>query len=217
MGDGAVVSHSPAAGLFEFIGFPARGTEVSVPRSRRRARGITVHRPMSLTRVDITVVDSIPVTTPARTLIDLAACVDADVLEDALDDALRRGLVSLPRLRWRMRELGARRALTNLVAARAHGGVTESRLEARMLRALRAAALPKPKIQHRIGHYRVDFAYPELRIAIECDGYQYHSSRRSFDADRARRNALTRLGWTVLHVTWSDVQDVVDTLAAMLA
>jgi very-short-patch-repair endonuclease len=171
---------------------------------------------MSLAEVDVTVVDAIPVTTPARTLIDLATCVDRDALEEALDDALRRRLVSLPKLRWRMKELGARKVLTRLVDERAHG-VTESNLEIRVLRALRAAGLPKPVIQHRIGRYRVDLAYPDARIAIECDGYQFHSGRHAFDSDRARRNVLTAMKWTVLHATWTDVEQLVGTVAALIA
>src|SRR5207245_4356318 len=130
-----------------------------VPRKRDGALAHPVHRPRSWSSVDLTVVDGIPVTTAARTLIDLAGIVDADVLEEALDDALRRGLVTVRRLRWRMAEVGARRVLTDFVDARAGGRVTESTLETRFLRALRKAGLPKPIAQHRIGHYRVDFAY----------------------------------------------------------
>jgi very-short-patch-repair endonuclease len=216
MGDRAVISHAPAGALFQLPGLPPRGVEVSVPRGRRRIRGITFHRPMSLEKVDVTAIDAIPVTTPARTLIDLATCVDRDRLEEALDDALRRRLVSLPKLRWRIKELGARKLLTKLVEERAHG-VTESNLEIRVLRAIRAAGLPKPVIQHRIGRYRVDLAYPEDRVAVECDGYQFHSGRRAFDADRERRNVLTAMKWTVLHATWTDVEQLVETLAALIA
>jgi very-short-patch-repair endonuclease len=217
MGEGAVVSHRSAAALFEMVGFPERFVEMTVPRSCRRAPdGIAVHRTAALTRADVTVVDAIPVTTPARTLVDLATCIDRDTLEEALDDALRRRLVSLPTLRRRGAALGARKILTQLVEQREHG-VPESRLETRVLRAIRAARLPKPVIQHRVGPYRVDFAYPTHYIAIECDGYKYHSSRRSFDADRARGNALLRAGWTVLRVTWSDIDDLIVTLRALIA
>ena len=89
MGDGAVVSHGPAAGLFSLSGFPQRGVEVSVPRDRRRARGITCHRPMTLAKVDVTVVAAIPVTTPERTLIDLASMLPPEQLEGTLDEFLR--------------------------------------------------------------------------------------------------------------------------------
>ena len=165
--------------------------------------------------MDIVVVDGIRVTSPARTLIDVAPCVGVDVLEEALDDALRRELVSLRFLRRRAEQLGARKVLKDLVGAR-DGRVPESSLETRLLRALRAAGLPKPAVQHRIGRYRVDFAYVDARLAIECDGYRYHSGRRAFDDDRARQNALTATGWRVLRVTWPQLRDgPEDVLAAI--
>lgn len=215
-GPGAVISHVAAAALLG-LGFEEGVVQMSVPRGRRRAYGHEVHRPMSLPDVDVTVLDGIPVTTPVRTLIDLATCVDAEVLEDALDDALRRGLARLPTLRRRMTALGARRVLTKVVEERARYGVTESPLERRVLRALLEARLTRPAIQYRIGRFRVDLAYVEARIAIECDGYKFHSGRRAFDDDRARRNVLTAQGWTVLHATSTNIAEVVETVRAMIS
>jgi len=211
-GLGAVVSHRAAAALWGFLGFEPP-IELSVPRQRRRAHTHLVHRPMSLPDVDVITVDAIPVTTPARTLIDIAGCVDADVLEEALDDALRRRLVSVARLRWRLRDLGpagrrGARVLGDLLDARAGvARVPESGFETRLLRVLRAAGLPTPVVQHRIGAYRVDFAYPYARVAIEADGFRWHSTRLQWDRDRTRRNALTTMGWTVIHVTWVQLRD----------
>jgi len=213
---GGVISHTAAAALHELIGFKPGRIELIVPRKRERALPHRVHRPRYLDKIDVMTVDAIPVTRPARTLIDLATCLDRDRLEEVLDDALRRRLVSLPKLRWRMGELGARKVLKQLVEERAHG-VTESNLEIRVLRALRAAGLPKPVVQHPIGRYRVDLAYPDARIAIECDGYQFHSGRQRFDADRSRRNVLTAMKWTVLHATWTDVEQLVATVAALIS
>jgi len=95
-GEGAVVSHCAAAALWGFPGFLARIVELSVPRGRQRAHRGTVHRPVSLAAVDVTTIDAIPVTTVARTLIDIAACVPPEVVEEALDDVLRRELVTIP-------------------------------------------------------------------------------------------------------------------------
>jgi len=145
-GTGAVISHRAAAALWELPGFSPGTIELIVPRKRERARGHVVHRPLALPRADVTVVDAIPVTTPGRTLVDLAGCVNADVLEEALDDALRRRLVSLARMRWQLRESGGRRGigvLAKMVCA-CDGGVPESSLETRLLRALRAPACRSP-------------------------------------------------------------------------
>jgi very-short-patch-repair endonuclease len=219
-GVGAVISHRAAAALWELIGFAPGVIELIVPRKRERAHDHIVHRPRSLQKIDVTIRDGIPVTSLARTLIDLATCTPRDALEEALDDALRCGL-SLARLRWRMSELGARRVLTDLVDVRARGDVTESTFETRFLRALRGAGLPKPVAQHRIGNYRVDFAYVDARVVIECDGFRWHAGRRRFDGDRARNNVLTTKGWRVLHVTWPQLRDrpheITDSLRALLS
>jgi very-short-patch-repair endonuclease len=168
--------------------------------------------------VDVTALDSIPVTTPARTLLDIAGTTAADAVEDALDDALRRKLVSLSRLRWRLRETGRSgrpgvAVLGRLIAARTDtSSVPQSVFETRLLRLLKQGALPDPIIQHEIRDRGrliaiVDFAFPESRIAIEAEGYRWHAGRLRWEHDLARRNSLTGLGWRVLHVTWSDVAD----------
>ena len=86
----------------------------------------------------------------------------------------------------------------------------ESPLERRFLKLVRAAGLPEPTAQHEIYAEdklvaRVDFAYPELRLGIEVDGYQWHSGRRRWARDLVRRNELTTLRWKVLHITFEDV------------
>jgi very-short-patch-repair endonuclease len=169
-----------------------------------------------LPRVDVTLVDAIPVTTPERTFIDIASLVSREQLEEALDDALRRRLVRLVRLRWRLDEVGGNRAgtgiLRRLIAARAdHPTVPQSVLETKVLRVLRAAGLPAPELQYEVKDRGrllavVDFAYLPAKVAIEADGVRWHSSRRSVDHDRARRNRLTKLGWLVVHVTWAELE-----------
>ena len=76
---------------------------------------------------------------------------------------------------------------------------------------MQRAGLPPPVSQYEIRDQgkllaRVDFAYPEAMVAIEADGYRYHSGKVSWQRDRIRRNALTTRGWRVLHVTWDDLQ-----------
>jgi len=78
-------------------------------------------------------------------------------------------------------------------------------LEPRFARLLKGAGLPMATFQHRLGRYEIEFAYPDLMLAIEVDGYGPHASRRAFQHDRDRQNALVGLGWTVLRFTWADV------------
>ncbi|MEX2555188.1 MAG: DUF559 domain-containing protein [Actinomycetota bacterium] len=173
---------------------------------------------------DITGIDGIPVTTPARTLLDLPTVVPERVVERALDDALRRRLVTLRFLdSWlqdphRKRHRGWR-ALRRLVDARMDRGITESHLEDDFLRLVRAADLPQPRIQYilRDGDRfiaRLDFAYPEQRVAIEVDGFRYHADRRAFDDDRARANAIQAMGWLVLRITAKHLEEAPDDVVA---
>ncbi|HEV2757425.1 MAG TPA: DUF559 domain-containing protein [Actinomycetota bacterium] len=157
-------------------------------------------------------------TTPARTLLDLGAVEPVDKVEAALDGALRTGLVSLPRLRWFVSAYGGRGTrgtgtIKRLFAARPTGYVPpHSPLEAKVWKLIVDAGLPLPVRQHevRVGRQfiaRVDLAYPDLRVAVEADGYRWHSGRREWSRDLTRRNRLTALGWRVLHVTHEDVQE----------
>jgi very-short-patch-repair endonuclease len=192
---------------------------------RPRLAGVTVHQ-LIVAPVDRTVVDAIPVTTLARTLLDLAAVCEPEHLEEVLDEALRRGLVSISRLRWRLEQLGRRPGSTSmrrLLAARSDGEATpQSVLETRFLRSIRRAKLPIPERQHRIRDNgrvmaTVDFAYPQALIAIEIDGYRSHSGKTAWQRDLARRNAVAKLGWRVLHLTAEDLERRRDAVAETIA
>lgn len=230
-GKGTVISHRAAAALWRLAGFEARLVELTVPRSRRRAEPGIIHR-HPLFRADVATVEAIPVTTPARTLIDLASVVPQEAVEEAMDDALRRGMVSIPLLRRRLNEIGrpgrpgvamTRRLLDSRDPAES---APESVFERRLLRALLRAGLPTPVLQHEIRDGGrlvavVDFAYPDARLAIEADGYRWHSGRIRWDHDRARRNQLTLLGWRIIHITWTDLTrrpwTMIDAVARALA
>lgn len=213
----AAVSHRAAAALWGIADAPTSPPEVSVEGEARRPPGIIVHRVGSLPAVDRTVVDAIPVTTVSRTLIDLASVEPLEVVEEALDEALRRDLVTIKRIMWRIEQLAKRgrpgieamRALVEARDPRTPG--PDSRFERRFLRVLTSAGLPPPAMQHRVRLGRsfaaIDFAYPDLLVAIETDGYRAHSGRARWEHDRARANALTAAGWVIVRVTWRDLTD----------
>jgi very-short-patch-repair endonuclease len=103
-----------------------------------------------------------------------------------------------------------------------HHDETESGLEMRVLRAIVAAGLPEPEQQYRVQvgdrWRRIDLAYPNLKLAIEVDGWMHHGARSAFDADRARENELEIIGWDRLHFTSAFTDEQVgDTVAAKLA
>lgn len=213
-GAGSVISHRAAARLGALDRFKNARVEVSVNRKRNRSRSskVRIHwLAEPIPEEDVTTIDGIPVTKPARTVLDLASTEPERTVERCLDDALRRRLVSLSFLEgWladprRARHRGAA-VLRRLVEVRATRGVTESPLEARALTLLREAGLPIPMLQYVVeeqGRFvaRLDLAYPEKRVALEIDGFRFHDTRESFDAERARGNELQAIGWKVLRIT----------------
>src|SRR6266542_5477486 len=105
----AAVSHQAAAALWELEGCPSDRVELSTVSTRKsRVPWITLHRVGTLDRADVTSLGPIPVTTPTRTLADLCGVLNPDAVERALDDALRRNLTSMPRLRWAAQRLSGR-------------------------------------------------------------------------------------------------------------
>ncbi len=230
-GEGAAISHRAAAAVRRFVGFEEGHLELTVPRTRRRAGPGIVHR-HALSRADVTTVDGIPVTTPARTLIDLASVAPREAVEEAMDDAMLRGLVSLPYLRRRLAAIARRGrpgvvAMGRLLDSRDPSmAVPESVFERRLLRTLLGAGHPAPVPQYevRMGDRLIavlDYAYPEARLAIDADGHRWHSGRVRWDRDRTRRNRLTLLGWRIIHVTWTDLTShpatVIDIVGKALA
>jgi very-short-patch-repair endonuclease len=220
-GDGTAASHRSAAALWALPDFTSDLIELSTPRDLRARGGWPLlHRVTDFGPADIVLVVGIPVTSPARTLLDLsglASLLGRAIVEAALDDALRRGLTSLSRLRWTAGRVGGRgkpgtSLFKELLRQRSRGYIPPaSELESQLVRGLREANLPPPRRQHEIRERgkllaRVDLAYPDSLLAIEADGYRYHSGRAAWQHDRTRRNALTSRGWRILHVTWDDLQ-----------
>jgi very-short-patch-repair endonuclease len=221
------VAFRSAAVLRGWAVFKGDPVEILVPRTRNRrgGRGVVVRSARQpLLDEDITTVEGIPVTIPARTLLDLAAIEPEEVLERFLDDALRRRVVSLRSLQRSLQDPRrgrhrGRAQLQRLVDARISLGVTESPLESHVLKALKKAGLPIPKLQYEVRDgdrfvARLDFAYPEQRLAIEADGFRYHADRRAFDGDRARANELQARGWLILRVTSKHLQEDPEGVAA---
>lgn len=218
-GDGAYASHQTAGLLWKLEGIQDEIVHITVPGRRRvRVRDLAVHRPVLSTGRDVTRIGTIPVAVPARTIIDLAGVLNATQLEDALDDALRRGLLDRKALLERLRSMprNGRRGLPVLEAllrARVGEPITGSSLESRFRRLLQSAGLPEPVSQHEIRDNdgslvaRVDFAYLDASLAIEIDGYRYHSGRKSWERDRARQNRLVELGWMPLRITYRQIDD----------
>jgi very-short-patch-repair endonuclease len=213
-GHGSLISHGTAAALWGMDGARTGKVELWVPLPRDpRHELVIVHRGQRLDRADRTMLGPIPITTPVRTLIDVSARLEDARLLNAMEDAIRRGLVKADRLAARLAALrhsgrpGAGR-LAELLAAR-HGPALESQLEARVWLLLQRSGLPLPQRQYWVSlagrRYRLDFAWPELRVGLECDGWEHHGRRSAFAPDRARLAEFASARWHVLPVTWQAV------------
>ena len=222
---GGIASHSAAATLLNLDGVDERALEVTTDRRLKSPEpSVLIHRCRQLPP-DSTAVDGIPTTSATRTLFDLAGDLAPAELELAMEDALRRGLTSLPRLRWCLTTMGGqgRRGTasmrTVLSAYEAQATPTDSAFEARLHQLLRSADLPLPRRQFEINDGdrligRADFAYPLERVVIEAVSFRWHSGRAAWSRDQGRWNAFIVAGWRVLNVTWEDLttrpQEVVD-------
>jgi hypothetical protein len=180
-GKGAAASHRTAAALWDLDGFRKGLPEITTPRALgSRHQGVRVHARVRLPKQDITILDAIPVTKPARTIVDLAAVVPREAVEQALDAALRTSKTSLREIRSKAEELAApgrkgTALLRQVLADRVPGErPVESVLERKLLRVLKSRGLPRPTTQHLVYDRgvpvaRLDFAYPAQKIGIEAD------------------------------------------------
>jgi very-short-patch-repair endonuclease len=191
-GAGARLGYRSAAALWSMTR-AWRGDPDVIGRSGKERAGISWHRTRSLPRSDVTRHFGIPVTTPARTLIDLAAVVDFDTLEGALAEAQIRGLIRPATL--------IPRATGALARALGMTEPTRSRLERAFRRFIREHDLTPPVINGFVEGFEVDAHWPHARLVVEVDGWRFHSSRQAFEDDRERDAILQEKGWRVVRVT----------------
>jgi very-short-patch-repair endonuclease len=176
---------------------------------------VIIHRgPLPAT--DVTVKDGIRVTTPARTLIDLADVLPRRQLERALDEAAYLRL-DLSDLRPRPGRRGS--AVLAEVLNRHGAGSTRTRseLEERMLSLCDRFRLPTPEVNATVEGYTVDFAWHEARLIVETDGWAAHGTRSAFERDRRRDADLVAAGWRVLRVTYVQLEREPEWVAERIA
>ena len=212
-GPGAVLSHRDAAGLHGLR--PANHERVDVSSMRRmrgRMPGIEIHHTTVQGPLDVTVIRSIPVTTVARTLVNLAGIVPKDQLAKALSRAELGNVLDVRAIervleRTRQRRGPGHAAIREALAHQADHGptLTRSELEDRFVALLDAYRLPRSKMNFHVEGFEVDACWPERRLVVELDGYIYHRDKPAFQRDREKGNALTQAGWTLLRYTYDDV------------
>ncbi|CAN5142722.1 hypothetical protein BH24ACT1_BH24ACT1_01590 [soil metagenome] len=215
-GPGAVASHRSAARLHQLRATVSSRPEVTVPGTRLpRHRGILLHRSDLLEAPDVTSVGRVPVTTIPRTLLDLGAVLPFEVVELAAQDAIIQERISAVDLICVLERVGKRgrrgtAALRAVVRASLPRTGIESILELDLQRLVDACPVPRPVLQHEIlvaggKRFRLDSAWPELRVTIEADGRRWHSTRKDFELGMARIRAITAAGWDHYRYGWNDV------------
>jgi very-short-patch-repair endonuclease len=162
--------------------------------------------------------ESIPVTKPARTLVDLAAMVGRREIERMVNEADRLDLVSPEDLRSSLGRYRGERGVARLRTAldRHTFRLTDSELERRFLPLVRRIGLPLPVTGQRLSGFKADFFWPDLRLVVETDGLRYHRTPAEQAHDRARDQAFTAAGLTPLRFTHSQIHYERDRVAETL-
>lgn len=226
-GADATVSHTTAAGLWGILPEGDRSDHVHVTVPGRNAgprEGVCVHRTAVLNRDEIAIRDGLRLTSPARTICDVAGIAPVREAEAALAEARVQGLVTDRQLHAvieRTPTMKGSAVVRALLRSEVETGYTRSRAERVMVKLTRAAALPRPLLNQRLLGYVADFLWPQQRLVLEVDGYKYHRHRAAFERDRRRDQLMVASGYRVLRITWRQLRDeplfVVARLAEALA
>jgi hypothetical protein len=222
----AAASHRTAAHLHGLYGRPHR-IEVVTVSTGVRGLPYLVHQCQDLVEAEIVLVDGIPTTDVARTIIDVGVPAGIQVAQRVLDDAIRKEMVTLQRIAARVHRYG-RRGRRGIGPARelvrerlGWDQVTDSVLEDAFLRLAQRSGLPTPTAQRRMVTregkrvIRLDFDFGP--VVVELDSEKYHTDRDSFRNDRRRQNDLVQSGLVVLRFTWWDVMAAPEYVVATVA
>jgi hypothetical protein len=204
-GERALLSGRAAAHLLGILKGPAPPPEVTAP-TRRKVKGARTRYSSRMDPRDATTWRGIPVTTVARTLVDLAAILDAYELGRACHEAgVRHHTTPADVEAVLVRRPNSPGAGKLRAIMRGDVHVTLSRLESRFLARLRDARLPLPRTNRPAGGRRVDCRWPERRLTVELDSYRYHRSRHAWELDRRREREARARGDEFRRYTWGDV------------
>ena len=222
-GDSAALSHRSAGALWRMVARDGwRGPiDVTLSRgARARRKGIHARLIRSIRADELTTFARIPVTTPARTLLDLAATLSPDRLERASAIAAREhpGVAGdIAKLLDRHPRSAGRSVLRSLLDRSTGPELTRSEAESRFLALVRRSRLPPPAVNVRVEGLEVDFLWRRERLIVETDGFAFHGSPAAFERDRARDGRLLAAGYRVLRITWRQLESSPETVLVQVA
>jgi very-short-patch-repair endonuclease len=212
-GPGAVLSHRSAARLWRLIPLGSEQVDVTAPERQVRREGIEAHR-SRLLEDEWLVRDGIPVTSPFRTIFDLAAVVEMRELERAFHEAEAKQLTDRVSLLMLLERYPGRRGTRNvraLLEAREDPGVTRNDFEEAFVGLVDDYDLQRPRMNADVairGRFiEVDALWERERVAVELDSRGIHGTRKKFESDRQRDRILVAEGWRTMRVTWRQLQE----------
>jgi very-short-patch-repair endonuclease len=208
-GPSAMLSHGSAAALWRITEENERRIEISVcTGTDHRRPGIVVHRRPNIEACDRREQRRIPVTSPIRTLVDLAASRTAISLERAINNADKRDLVDPETLRAALGRFRGERGVARLrtVLDRRTFRLSDSDLEVRFRSLARQAGLPEPETKSMVNGFEVDLFWPDLGLIVETDGLRYHRTPVQQTRGLLRDQTHTAAGMTPLRFSHAQIK-----------
>jgi very-short-patch-repair endonuclease len=211
VGDDCVLSHATAASVWGLAQLQTGRVEATLAgRHVRERAGLRVHRVPELHSRDVRLRDGVPVTAPARTLIDMAGLVSDDAVADALAQGRVMRLISDRELNAAMARCLIRAGtarLRRVLRDEHEPTLTRSRFERRLISLTDRAQLPRPGVNVMLHGFLVDAVWRAAKLVLELDSYQFHAHRGAFEIDRKRDQTLAAAGYVVVRATWRQLQD----------
>jgi very-short-patch-repair endonuclease len=209
-GPDALLSHRSAGRLWGIVRASTARTEVTAPRSRGPRQGIVVHRSRAIGEDDRAWIDAIPVTSLARTVVDLADVLVEPRLFDAVNEAEVQGLFDLQAVEAALGRVpgrsGRHRLGRVLAAYKPEVGISRSEAQRIVTELCERHGLPRACRDAGVAGYELDLYWPDARLAVEFDGFAVHGTRRAFHRDRQKDRRLAALDVQVVRVTSQDLQ-----------
>lgn len=216
-GDGALASHHAALALYGIRPLPAAAIDVTTVGRHVSPRGVRPHTTKRLESAQRRALGGIPLTSPARALLEVAPELTPRELAAAVEVAQVKRLVTRTELGEATERSPRRAGRAALRALAEETAFTRSHAERKLVALLRAARLPEPIFNAAVEGHEVDALWQRQRVVLEFDSYAFHATRAGFERDRRRTADLTRKRYTVLRTTWTELSRHSHALIARVA
>lgn len=215
-GADASLTHDASAALQGFRPHPKGPLDVTVAGRHVRVRGIRTHESPLAPR-ERRYVQGIPVSSPARALLEIAPQLTARELADAVEQAQVKRLVTKRDIEATIERAGSRAGVRALRAVLEEPAFTRSWAERRVVALTRAARLPRPQFNTYAEGFEVDALWRTHRVVLEFDSYAFHATKAAQERDRRKTAALQRGRYVVLRTTWRELTQESHALVARIA